>query len=308
MYRKAEVLKRIQLRQSTIKDWLNCPLMFRFRHVEGIKPAYRNVAALHGSALHEAIHQLHSHGFETDLRKLYRGAFKEAMDQEPEIPIHWKKSKQADMDSLEDNAHEILSGYRNWEENHICQVLYSEVQFKVKIGGYELTGTIDQVRNNSEGELDLVDLKSGMQRPRAIALHRDWQLSLYAYALKYGLLLINGSWVRVRLNVDRTIIYHLRAHERYRRNSKYGRAGDEKGRPFIVCQKPAWDYQQFKMDLLNIVKMMTKDWPFPNPNACVFCAHQDVCRDRTILLASPQIRRVKADLAELGMLNRFRKG
>jgi RecB family exonuclease len=301
MYRKAEVLERIQLRQSTIKDWLSCPLMFRFRHVERIKPAYRNVAALHGSALHGAIHQLHVNGFETDLKKLYRETFREVMGQNPETPIHWKKSKQADMDSLENNAVEILTGYRNWEENYLCQVLYSEVQFKVKIGGFDLSGTIDQIRVNSEGELDLVDLKSGVQRPAAISLRRDWQLSLYAYALKYGRLIINGSEVRVRLSADRAVIYHLRAHEIYKRNSKYGRAGEEKGRPFIVSQKSAWDHQRFKIDLLNIIKMMTKDWPFPNTNACGFCAYQATCQDRSLLHASPQVRRVKRDLNELGM-------
>ena len=302
MYRKAEILNRIQLRQSTIKDWLSCPLMFRFRHVEGIKPAYRNVAALHGSALHGAIHQLHVNGFETNLKKLYREAFKDAMKQNPDSPIHWKKSKQADVDRLEDNAEEILTGYCNWEENHLCTVLYSEVKFKVKVGGFDLSGTIDQVRMNSDGELDLVDLKSGMQRPGAISLRRDWQLSLYAYALKYGLLLIKGSWSRVHLRVDRAVIYHLRAHERYKRNSKYGLVGEEKGRPLIVCQKPVWDHQRFKQDLLNIIKMMTKDWPFPNPGACGFCAYQAICQDRTLLHASPQIDRVKSDLAELGML------
>jgi len=308
MYRKAEILNRIQLRQSTIKDWLSCPLMFRFRHVEGFQPAYRNVAALHGSALHGAIHQLHSQGFEADLKKLYRETFREAMTQNQEIPIHWKKSKQADIDSLENHAVEILTGYRNWEENHLCQVLYSEVQFKVKIGGFELTGTIDQVRKNSDGELDLVDLKSGMQRPRAIALRSDWQLSLYAYALKYGRLIIHGSEVRIPLSVDRTVIYHLRAHERYKRNSKYGRQGFEKGRPFIVCQKSSLDHQQFKHDLLNIIKMMTKDWPFPNTNACGFCGYQEQCHSRSLLDASPQIRRVKRDLIELGMLNHSREG
>ena len=302
MYRKAEILNRIQLRQSTIKDWLSCPLMFRFRHVEGFQPAYRNVAALHGSALHGAIHQLHSQGFEADLKKLYRETFREAMTQNQEIPIHWKKSKQADIDSLENHAVEILTGYRNWEENHLCQVLYSEVQFKVKIGGFELTGTIDQVRKNSDGELDLVDLKSGMQRPRAIALRSDWQLSLYAYALKYGRLIINGSEVRIALLVDRAVIYHLRAHEIYKRNSKYGRQGFEKGRPFIVCQKSSLDHQQFKQDFLNIIKMMTKDWPFPNTSACGFCGYQEQCHSRSLLDASPQIRRVKRDLNELGML------
>ena len=306
MYRKAELLNRIQLRQSTIKDWLSCPLMFRFRHVENKIPAYKGVAAIHGSALHLAIHRLHINEFRDDVRMLYKAALQEIMTQETDIPVAWKKSREEDLQNLENHAFEILTGYSDWEENRICNLLFSEVQFKVKVGGYELGGTIDQVRNNSSGELDMVDLKSGMQRPRAVALHRDWQLSLYAYALKYGLLLINGSWVRVRLSVDRAVIYHLRAHERYKRNSKYGKLGDEKGRPFIICQKPVWDYQRFKHDLLNIIKMMTKDWPFPNPNACGFCAYQSHCQERTLLHASPQIDLVKSDLAELGMLNQNR--
>mgnify|MGYP006420061335 FL=1 len=104
------------------------------------------------------------------------------------------------------------------------------------------------------------------------------------------------------MSVDRAVIYHLRAHERYKRNSKYGQKGEEKGRPFIICQKPAWDHQRFKQDLLNVIKMMTKDWPFPNPNSCGFCGFQTICQDRTLLHASPQIGRVKSDLEELGML------
>jgi len=308
MYRKAEILARIQLRQSTIKDWLSCPLMFRFRHVEKLKPAYKGTAAIHGSALHLAIHRLHELEFKCDVRNVYRAALEEVMLQDPDIHVAWKKSREEDMKGMEDHAFEILTGYAGWKENRICKLLYSEVQFKVKIGGYELTGTMDQVRINSNDELDLVDLKSGMQRPRATSLHRDWQLSLYAYALKYGRLKINGSWVRVRLNVDRVVIYHLRAHERYKRNSKYGKAGDEKGRPFIICQKPVWDHQRFKHDLLNIIKMMTRDWPFPNPAACVFCAYQGLCQDRTLLHASPQIRRIKSDLTELGMLEDEQKG
>ena len=305
MYRKAEILARIQLRQSTIKDWLSCPLMFRFRHVEQLKPAYRGVAAIHGSALHLAIHRLHRLEFKADVGMLYRDALNEVMLQDSDIPVAWKQSREEDMQGMEDHAFEILTGYGAWEENRSCRLLYSEVQFKVKVGGYELTGTIDQVRQNSSGEVDLVDLKSGMQRPRAIALRRDWQLSLYAYALKYGRLLINGSWVQIRLNVDRAVIYHLRAHERYKRNSKYGLIGAEKGRPLIVCQKPVWDHQRFKQDLLNIIKMITRDWPFPNPGACGYCAYQDICQDRTLLYASPQLDRVKSDLAELGMLDHW---
>ena len=66
MKKKKEILSQIELRQSTIKDYLSCPLMFKFKHLEGIKPSYRHPAALHGSTLHEAIHLFHSDFTELD--------------------------------------------------------------------------------------------------------------------------------------------------------------------------------------------------------------------------------------------------
>lgn len=307
MYRKAEILARIELRQSTIKDWLNCPLMFRYRHVEGLKPAFRNLAALHGSALHLAIHELHEVRFDQDLDKLYRRCFTQVRDAEREIPIQWKTGTEADLARLQANAAEILEGYRNYLENQSATMLYSEVRFRVRIKGYVLTGTMDQVRRNSGGGYELIDLKSGMQRPNLKSLPVDWQLSLYAYALKYGELLVDGNWVRPRLSVDRTVIYFLRAHEKYKRNSKYGQKGDEKGSPLMACDKPVWDLSRFKQDFLNLVKLMTKDWPFPNPNACGFCAYHGICRQRSLFHASSRILQVQAELVELGMQEEYGK-
>ena len=301
MYQKAEILKRIELRQSTIKDWLNCPLMYRFRHVEKLKPAYRGIAAIHGSALHLAIHRLHATGFDQDLSELYNRSLEEAMQRDADVPIRWKKNESEDLEQMKAHGLELLNGYTHFNENRRCDLLYSEVRFRVKIGGHLLTGTMDQVRKNSNGELDLVDLKSGMQRPNSKALPNDWQLSLYAYALKYGELLIGDKWIRVHLSVKRTVIYFLRAHERYKRNSKYGTKGEEKGQPFISCEKPAWDLIRFKTDLQNVVKMITKDWPFANPAACSYCAYHDPCNSRSLFYASSKLKRVKDNLRELGL-------
>ena len=123
-------------------------------------------------------------------------------------------------------------------------------------------------------------LKSGMQRPFKRALKRDWQLNLYAYALRYGEVLENGSWLRIRMKVDKTSIYFLRAYEIYKRDGKYGKKGSQKGRPWISCEKPSWELFQFKQELLDIIKMRTRDWAFPNTASCGFCAFHDQCDDR----------------------------
>ena len=280
MYRKAEILKRIELRQSTIKDWLSCPLMYRYRHVLKLDPSYRSLAAIHGSTLHLCIYRLHLHGFDQELEVLYTKALEETFDEEAHIPIHWKHEPDEDVSILKTHGLEILKGYVNHERNRTDTLLFSEVKFRVSVSGMILTGTIDQVRRSVYGTRELIDLKSGMQRPYKRALKRDWQLNLYAYALRYGEVLVNGSWLRIRMKVDRTSIYFLRAHEIYKRHGKYGKKGSQKGQPWISVEKPSWELFQFKQELRNIIKMMTKDWAFPNTASCGFCAFHDQCDDR----------------------------
>jgi RecB family exonuclease len=283
MYRKAEILERIELRQSTIKDWLSCPLMFRFRHVQQLAPSYRSLAAMHGSALHLCIHRLHRGGFDLDRGLLYARALEEILESETHIPIRWKKGADEDRLIMKTHAEEILKGYVDHEQNRNSTLLYSEVKFRVRVSGMMLTGTIDQVRCNMDGTLELIDLKSGMQRPLKRALQRDWQLNLYAYALRYGEIFIHGSWVRIRIKVHKTSIYFLRAHEIYKRDGKYGRKGSQKGQPWIRVEKPSWELTQFKQELRNIIKMMTRDWAFPNTASCGFCAYRDHCDDRSVM-------------------------
>ncbi len=292
MVRKAEILSRIELRQSTIRDWLSCPLMFHFRHVMQLSPSYRNLAAIHGSTLHLCIHRLHLDGFKQDLEMLYDQALGEILELESQIPIRWKSNEIEDLASLRTHGKEVLKGYVGNPDNHDCKLVYSELQFRLRMGGLQFTGTIDQLRQNPDGSLELVDLKSGMQRPFKRALRRDWQLNLYAYALRYGELLVNGAWLRPRLRVNRTSIYFLRAHEIYKRNGKYGKQGSQKGQPWIACEKPSWELIQFRQELKNIVKMMSRDWVFPNTASCGFCAFQDQCDDRSALHLSHRLKRI----------------
>ena len=298
MFRKAEILSRIELRQSTIKDWLSCPLMFRYRHVLQLAPSYRSLAAIHGSALHLCIHRLHFEGFDLDLGLLYARALKEVLESESHIPIRWKKGVEEDRLIMLTHAAEILKGYVNHEQNHTSTLMYSEVKFRLRVNGMLLTGTIDQVRRNLDSSLELIDLKSGMQRPMKHALQRDWQLNLYAYALRYGEIFIHSSWVRIRMKVHRTSIYFLRAHEIYKRDGKYGKKGSQKGQPWISVEKPSWELIQFKQELSNIIKMMTKDWAYPNTSACGYCAYRDHCDDRSVMHLSHKFSKVSHLLSQ----------
>jgi hypothetical protein len=136
--KKSEIVKTIELRQSTIKDFLLCPLMFKYRHIEKLKPSYRNPAALHGSTLHKLIEWIHTVNWNLDVSKFYNEVFsyfEYCKADEKEIPVFWKTDRETELTAYEKNAIEILDGYRKRPENQQAKILYSETEFRVKIAG-----------------------------------------------------------------------------------------------------------------------------------------------------------------------------
>jgi RecB family exonuclease len=280
---KNEIAKTIELRQSTIKDYLLCPMMFKYRHIEKLKPSFRNPAALHGSTLHKLIEWIHMINWELDVSKFYKEVisyFEYCKPEEKDIPVFWKTNRETELSAYEKNAIEILDGYRKRPENQKAKVLYSETEFQVKIAGYLFTGTIDQVRENADGTIELIDFKSGKQMPSVAFLHNDWQLNLYLYAIRFGELKVNNEWVRPKLQPTYSSWYFLRGHEIRKRNTVNGKVGEEKGNALIRTQKSMPELKQFRKDLSNLLKSMLKSWQYPNPNACSFCSYAEVCIKR----------------------------
>ena len=170
--KKNEILNQIKLRQSTIKDYLFCPLLFRFRHLEKHEPSFRHPAALHGTVLHKIIEALHENGWNLNIEYMYHELFEklEFQSDESHIPMFWK-DRDKEYDAYLKNGVEILEGYRRNKENTEAKVLFSETEFRVKICGYWFCGTLDQIRENQDGTTELLDFKSSKQMPTIAFLH-----------------------------------------------------------------------------------------------------------------------------------------
>ena len=67
------------------------------------------------------------------------------------------------------------------------QVCFSEICFRDVIGPYVFEGRIDQIRRTGSGWV-LIDLKTDKKRPSDDFLRRSFQLSLYAHAIRFGVL------------------------------------------------------------------------------------------------------------------------
>jgi putative RecB family exonuclease len=299
--RKNEIASTIELRQSTIKDFLLCPLMFKYRHIEKIAPAFRNPAALHGSTLHKLLELIHTVNFNLDVSKFCKeifSYFEFSKPDESSIPVFWKTNRETELAAYEKNALEILDGYRKRPENQDAKVLYSETEFRVKIAGYIFTGTLDQVRENSDGTIELIDFKSSKQMPSVAFLHNDWQLNLYLYAIRFGELKVHDQWIKPKLMPTYSSWYFLRGHEIRKRTTMNGKAGEEKGNALIRTQKGMHELKQFRQDLSNLLKSMLKSWHYPNPNACSFCSYSEMCIKRHKDISADLVEEAKKLLKE----------
>jgi len=300
---KQEILDTIELRQSTLKTWLSCPLMYKFRHIDKLEPAFRYPGTVHGSALHLVLAWLHAGEWKGDLRALYTKALNHYLyaSDEEHIPVRWKRDMVKEIEALKVNAVEILENYRSKAYNRDALVLFSEVQFRVKILGFEFTGTIDQVRKNPDGTVELLDFKSSKMRPNQYAIPNDLQLTLYGYACKFGELLVDGIWVKPNMLLDSVGIYFLRGHEVYKRKVPGKEIGDEKGSPFMQTTKSIQELRAFRHEIRAQLSAMVKPWYYPNTASCAFCGYAEQCIARNDTIPDKQADQAQELLAELNM-------
>lgn len=281
MLKKSQILNKIELRQSSIHDYLNCPLMFRFKHLEELTQYSRHPAAIHGSTMHRLLYLIHESKWNMKVEHYYREIFEkiEFKGNESLIPVRWK-DREKELKAYEANAVEILDNYRKKIRNQKAFIILAETEFRVKINGLWFTGTIDQVRRNSDGTIEMIDFKTGKQQPNLTFLINDWQLNLYTYALKFGEFKIGEEWIQMDLLPDFSSWYFLRHHEIRKRNTVNGKIGEEKGNPLIRTEKGLNDLRLFRKDLKNLMKNMLRDSHYPNPDFCQLCGYQSVCLDR----------------------------
>ena len=301
---RSEIRQRIELRQSSIRDFMLCPKLFEFRHLEGIEPKTRSAKALNGSALHLLMLWLHNGEWDMDVANMYPKAFAhyEYSSDEGHIPVRYEKDREADIKAFTDVAIEIIDGYRNRLENQGSQMLFQEVMFRVKILGELFTGTIDAIRRLPDGKIELLDYKSNSVRPNVHAVSADIQLNLYSYSSLWGEFKVGDEWIKPHILPDYSTIYYLPAHKIRKRNSPQGEKGTEMGFPLIRTSKSIEDLRAFRKEVSNILKSMLKPWYFKNNStACVFCQYTDLCQSQNPLLSESVASKAHELLAELNM-------
>ncbi|MBT3631607.1 MAG: hypothetical protein HN995_00035 [Candidatus Marinimicrobia bacterium] len=302
---KSEIRSRIQLRQSSLKDYLLCPKLFEYRHLKGIEAKTRSAKTLNGSALHLLMFWLHHGEWDMDVENMYPKAFAhyEYSSDESHIPVRFTKDRETDIKAFTATATEIVDGYRRRPENKLSRMLYQEVEFRVTILSETFTGTIDGLRELPDGKIELFDYKSNAIRPNVHAVAADIQLNLYSYAAMWGEFKVGvDEWIKPHILPDYSSIYYLPAHKIRKRNSPQGEKGQEMSYPLIRTSKSIEDLRAFRKEVSNILKSLLKPWYFKNnSHACVFCQYTDLCQSQNPLVTDRIASRANDLLNELNM-------
>lgn len=207
------VAAQIPFRQSMLSDYsgsAGCPQMMMYRWLFGFEESSTFFAAVMGSAGHKVVYDLHvEQQFNlsfSDLLGRFNIAFEEQLDKEKVLP---KVSAKFDTlleqrDALAGNYVDMLLGYMRHDLNKQFIATMHEQSFVLQIDvddarklgvtveehhrPFIFTGTIDQAGYYQDGTFVMRDLKfrDNAFKPSSMELNLNMQLTIYAYALRFG--------------------------------------------------------------------------------------------------------------------------
>jgi DNA helicase-2/ATP-dependent DNA helicase PcrA len=183
---------------TTLNDYLKCPRLYWYNHHPGLVEEPRSVAMERGGFLHEVLQDFHEH--EDEWRPLpaeqQRQWLEEALQRRLEGYLSRmegvldRKREEKQVRSLLGNYIRAVTGLQVIRR---LRTLAIEKRFHLQLDGVEVVGKIDRVNDVGDGEVEVVDYKTGSGKPMRFAyemyfgaeLH-DVQLALYYMACKYG--------------------------------------------------------------------------------------------------------------------------
>ena len=176
----------MRVRQSDLKTWNKCPLMYRFQHIDGL-PREQSGSLTFGSILHDCVLWLEVHqdlaGAITRFQELWIQPTLLDPTYQPQYYVRgtsWKKFMEAGPKILSD-WWKIIS----WDSAH---VIAREHYFEVPIGnGHTLCGTADKIELRYRAEINqyviqISDYKTDKKTPTYDYLAEDLQFSAYGFA------------------------------------------------------------------------------------------------------------------------------
>jgi ATP-dependent DNA helicase UvrD/PcrA len=183
---------------TTLNDYLKCPRLYWYNHHPGLIDEPRSVAMERGGFLHKVLEDFHAH--EGEWRPLDGDHQKEWL--ETALQGHLEPYL-SHMDGVLDRKREerqvraVLANYIKFVTGmqliRRLRTVAIERRFSLQLDGSEIVGKIDRVNDVGDGEVEVVDYKTGSGKPMKYAYEAyfgpelyDVQLALYYIACREG--------------------------------------------------------------------------------------------------------------------------
>jgi len=183
---------------TTLNDYLKCPRLYWYNHHPGLVEEPRSVAMERGGFLHEVLEDFHAH--EDEWRRLEADGQRQWLESALQRHLDGYLSR---MEGVLDRKREEKQ-VRSLLGNYIRAVLGMQLirrlrtvaiekRFKLELDGVEIVGKIDRVNDVGDGQVEVVDYKTGSGKPMKYAYEAyfgpelyDVQLALYYMACLQG--------------------------------------------------------------------------------------------------------------------------
>lgn len=247
--------RRLALSPSRATDFKNCPLLYRFRAIDRI-PEPPSPQALRGTLVHAVLQEL----FETEPARRHpdlaaravRPRWQQLLEDQPELA---DVVAAEDVEDFLDSAESLIRTYFSLEDPRRFTPEHTEYLVEATVGSdVPLRGYIDRLDTASNGQVRVVDYKTGKSPPPYVANAALYQLKFYALILLRSLGVLPAQLKLLYLGDGKELSYAPTAAEI-----------DAFEGPVIALWRAIQSAQQ------------TGDFRPRRNRLCDWCAHQRLC-------------------------------
>jgi DNA helicase-2/ATP-dependent DNA helicase PcrA len=244
-----EKTKKPKLSYTDINTYNSCPLRYRFKYILKIPEKVGPHVHL-GSAIHRTLHEVMSTVSKGE--KLSLDNLKITFLEKWSV---YRIGDKAWMESLKNAGLMMLENFAKRERRNLLNIVDLEKRFTLEYDNFILTGKIDRIDADENGEIYIVDYKAGrIGTPENAKAKADDQLFIYALACP-------SLYDKIPAEVA---YYYL---------------GDDSLAGFVVSEK---DLQKVLEKISGIADKIAKEDFNSTPNSfeCGRCSYKNICPDK----------------------------
>ena len=184
----SEIRDQPHLSASSVSDYLDCGLLYKFSRIDKIQPEFKSDAMELGSAIHMTLAEFYKRKMIgekmllKEVQEYFEGFWRELAEDNPNIQYAEGK----DFDTLLREGKELLAVWYAKAPENDFKVIGVEEGFIVHIEGLAvpLIGYIDLLEEDESGTIIITDTKTSGKSYSIDEVDKNAQLTLYQIAVK----------------------------------------------------------------------------------------------------------------------------